>query len=150
VPVYPACCTSVNKFIPSTLFALDDVLLSTGFLEFCLKSFIPEDVNSMTNYLASPLMCPDDILKKFPPTRISVCENDPLRDGGLLFALKLKKAGADVKVDLYRDFIHGFLSFDLKINGNEECHNATIKVQTHIKEFLFPSSTTPTPDALLT
>lgn len=44
----------------------------------------------------------------------------------------MKKLGRDVKINFMQDYIHGFLSLDLKINGVDEYHHSV----THARETL--------------
>ena len=60
-----------------------------------MKSFTRNGGDPSINPLMSPVVAPDSILKKFPPTKIIACEADPLRDSSYEFALRLKKIGVD-------------------------------------------------------
>ena len=115
--------------------ALDDIVLSQAFLKFCLTSFSKNGGNSRINPLMSPVVAPESILKKFPPTRIFACEACPLRDSSYEFALNLKKAGVDVKLYLMKDYIHGFNSFDTKF-GISEYHQGTLLTEKCMREML--------------
>lgn len=79
---YPALMLDLNSFFPSTLYALDDPILMTSFLKFCLASFV-KNGDPSKNPIMSPLFTPDNIVQRFPPTRIMCCEADPLRDPAL-------------------------------------------------------------------
>ncbi|KAI1500239.1 Alpha/Beta hydrolase protein, partial [Biscogniauxia marginata] len=57
----------------------------------------------------SPLLAD---LRNFPPTRIYVAGQDPLRDEALAFATKLKQASRDVDVFFYPGVPHVFAMFD--------------------------------------
>jgi acetyl esterase/lipase len=46
---------------------------------------------------------------------IQVSQNCPLRDFGVLFAVKLKKAGADVQLKEHQNAPHGVLNMDSPI-----------------------------------
>jgi len=133
---YPALCVDLNKFLPSTVFALDDPILNQSFLKYCLHSFTKNGGNPARNPLLSPIVASDEILSAFPPTRIMVCEVDPLRDGSYLFALRLKKLGIDVQLHLLKEQPHGFCSFDIKNFGIEECHLSVLKNIEMMKELL--------------
>nr|KAG5705915.1 hypothetical protein BaRGS_010805 [Batillaria attramentaria] len=54
------------------------------------------EVTLLDPYFA-PLLAPD--VSKMPPTYLIVAENDPLRDDGLLYAERLKKAGVPTQDD---------------------------------------------------
>lgn len=80
MPVYPAISTNLSDFVPSSLCALDDWVLTSGFLSYCMESFIAYRVNIGTNFLINPSLTPEAVLKEFPPCHFYVCEADPLRD----------------------------------------------------------------------
>ncbi|CDW72983.1 hormone sensitive [Stylonychia lemnae] len=92
------------------------------------------DLNS---FFPSTLIALDDpiLSTAFPPTRIMICESDPLRDPSYEFALKLKKNNVDVKLILMKDYIHGFDELDIK-GGIKECRNATLITEDIFREFL--------------
>jgi acetyl esterase/lipase len=83
------------EFVPSMLLSVDDPILPQPFLRMCLKSysgctsFDHDDLEITTSPYQSPLSAPDEILKHFPPTKIMVPSNDPLRDDSFKFTLKL-------------------------------------------------------------
>lgn len=54
---------------------------------------------------ASPLLATE--FKEFPPTYISVCGCDPLRDQGVAYANKLEEAGVVVKFEEMPGYPHG-------------------------------------------
>lgn len=64
-------------------------------MKFCLISFTKNGGNPSLNPLMSPVIAHDNLLKKFPKTRIMICESDPLRDPSYEFALRLTKLGID-------------------------------------------------------
>ncbi|KAI8503965.1 neutral cholesterol ester hydrolase 1 [Branchiostoma belcheri] len=57
----------------------------------------------------APLMADDDDLKDLPPTFVMTCEYDVLRDDGVMYATRLRKAGVRVEHDHYERAFHGFL-----------------------------------------
>jgi hormone-sensitive lipase len=79
---------SRNNFTPSYLLALDDPILPYPFLRMCLESYIGDIADPDHPYI-SPINASDEVLKKFPPTRIMIASNDPLRDESFKFTLKL-------------------------------------------------------------
>ena len=128
---YPATYVSNKKFVPSLLLSLDDILLPSRFLQFALSAYKPEAdvISSLAQGLMSPLETDAGILKEFPTTLIQVSQNDPLRDFGILFAIKLKKLGVNVQLKEHLNVPHGCLNmnspiFELKKEANnmiEEC-----------------------------
>ena len=61
------------------------------------------------NYLAAPLLASTHA--SLPPALVIVSGYDPLRDEGLEYAAKLEGAGVPVKLLVYEEMIHGFLSY---------------------------------------
>jgi hormone-sensitive lipase len=63
------------------------------------------------NYLMSPYLAPDSILKKFPKTHILTTLLDPCIDDCVEFAKKLRSLDVDVQLDILKSLNHGFLNF---------------------------------------
>ena len=63
----------------------------------------------MTDPYLWPLLADD--LSNLPPVYILVAEYDPIRDEGIWFANRLKRAGNVVLYDYYPDGFHGMISF---------------------------------------
>lgn len=63
------------------------------------------------NYLMSPYLAPDDILKQFPKINILTTITDPCIDDCVEFAKKLKRLNVDVELDIVGALNHGFLNF---------------------------------------
>lgn len=80
---------SKNSFNPSLLLALDDPILPYPFLKMCIDSYVGHAPDLSTNEYLSPLLASDATLSKFPPTRIMMGSNDPLRDDSFKFTLRL-------------------------------------------------------------
>ena len=80
----------------------------------CLDYYVPEGQNPGKNYYISPLVTPDYILDKFPPTEIFICERDPLRDEGLKFAVKCIENGVKTRVRFFKYLCHGLLNMAMK------------------------------------
>lgn len=77
---YPALSLNVKEFTPSFLVSLDDNLLHHTVLKLCLESYISEPFNGKIDPLLSPSKVSDEILSRFPKTRIIVGTYDPLHD----------------------------------------------------------------------
>lgn len=63
------------------------------------------------NHLLSPYWASNDILEKFPPTRIVTMQTDPCLDECVEFAKKLKSLKVDTKIKILDGLAHGFLNF---------------------------------------
>ena len=61
-----------------------------------------------TNPDLCPLLADEKHLKQLPPVYISTCQYDPLRDEGLLFVERLKKAGVSVIHDHLKVCYHAW------------------------------------------
>jgi acetyl esterase/lipase len=94
------------------MIAVDDSLLSIPFMKFCLKACVQNIGNLSKNVLASPNSASDEVLSKFPPTRMLICEIDAIRDNQFDFAFRLKRLGVDIKITYLKGYIHGFCLFD--------------------------------------
>jgi acetyl esterase len=91
---------SVHKLAP------DDPILDTQTLRFFRDAYVrPEQYREP---YASPVHAE---LDGFPKTLLVVALRDPLRDESLVFAEKLRKAGAEVEVHAHRGMPHAFPLF---------------------------------------
>ena len=90
---YPGLNLSKYDFTPSMLLSLDDPILPYPFLKMCLESYSGSTTYADSAITDCPYMSPikasDEVLSKFPPTKIMVGSNDPLRDEGFKLALRL-------------------------------------------------------------
>lgn len=129
--IYPGITLWREQFFPSLLWSLDDPILNTAFLDFCIKSYDKEN-NGYQDFLLSPSVAPDDLHFQegevvFPPTRFLISGNDPLRDPSLLYVIRLAKLGVDVKAIDYQHQLHGFLMFSKAPLGFKESLQAVDK-----------------------
>ena len=122
--------------MPSNLLSIDDMLIQSNLMMYALAAFTKNGGDTTKNCILSPIYTPKYILKMLPPTRILVCEIDPLRDSGIYFALKLKKAGVDTKLYFLKEFIHAFLCFDSQTFGINEYRKGSKIITQCIKELL--------------
>ncbi|XP_061099847.1 arylacetamide deacetylase-like [Conger conger] len=60
---------------------------------------------------ASPLLAPDGALRRLPKAYILTCEYDVLRDDGVMYATRLRRAGVNVTHSHYAAGFHGALMF---------------------------------------
>ncbi|CAG9797696.1 unnamed protein product [Chironomus riparius] len=85
------------------------------------------------NYLMSPFLASDDILKQFPKINILTTIVDPCLDDCIEFSKKLKKLNVDVELDIVGALNHGFLNFS---NVSKECHDASMLCLKRIVKLL--------------
>lgn len=72
-----------------------------------------ENIEFIESYLISPDSAPDEILRKFPPTRVLSTDMDPCLDDCVEFAKKLRRLNVDVQLDVLTGICHGFLYWRL-------------------------------------
>lgn len=58
---YPALNLDLNQFSPSYLYALNEPILNFPFLDVCLKSYVPEIMNSAIDPLLSPIKASHEV-----------------------------------------------------------------------------------------
>lgn len=76
-------------------------------------TYLPNHVDR-TAWESSPIFAPDESFKKLPKACVMVMELDILRDEGLAYAEKMKRAGVEVDVRLYPASPHPIISLDGK------------------------------------
>uniref|UniRef100_A0A8C4X7J4 Arylacetamide deacetylase n=1 Tax=Erpetoichthys calabaricus TaxID=27687 RepID=A0A8C4X7J4_ERPCA len=68
---------------------------------------------SISDPRASPLLVDDDKLRVLPKTYIVTCEYDVLRDDGVMYVTRLRRAGVQVHHDHYGKGFHGAMMFTM-------------------------------------
>ncbi|KIL66603.1 hypothetical protein M378DRAFT_1028154 [Amanita muscaria Koide BX008] len=74
-------------------------------------SYLPDEAKR-SEWLASPLLAPEDVLSGAPKTWVAVAELDILKDEAERYAEKLESAGVSVKVVRYEKVPHAFAVLD--------------------------------------
>ena len=103
------------------MLSLDDPLLPSKFLKHTLSAYqgkisqVNPNLNGNQYDLMSPELTDSATLAQYPQTLIQVSQNDPIRDFGILFAVKLKKLGVNVELKEYSDAPHGLLNLNSNI-----------------------------------
>ena len=92
------------------------MLTKEGMIYF-INHYLDREENKNHPY-ASPLLAEN--LSNLPPALIIVAEFDVLRDEGLAYADRLKKAGISVTCLLYDDMIHAFLNLSGVLDRTRE------------------------------
>ena len=86
--IYPALRVSVTAFSLSMLNVIDDKILPYHLVKFCLEAY-RKDYHIENDPFISPIYADDEVLKRYPPVRIYIGSNDPLRDDSFLFMKRL-------------------------------------------------------------
>ncbi|TSO05421.1 Hormone-sensitive lipase [Bagarius yarrelli] len=76
----------------------------------CLAEIYTPCMPIMKNPFVSPLLAPDDLLKRLPPVHLVASGLDALLDDSVMFAKKLKSIDQPVTLTVVEDIPHGFLS----------------------------------------
>jgi len=106
---YPALNATVCV-APARLLSMCDALLPSGVLVLCLQSYMQEfTYANEPHFLASPYHAPDEYMRQLPRVYMNVSELDPLLDGGIDLARRLRRLGVDVTLHVSHDAPHGFL-----------------------------------------
>lgn len=75
------------------------------------EKYLPNEAD-WTKWDASPLFAPDDLIAKLPPAWVGVAELDILKEEGVQYAEKLRKAGVNVEVAVYKGAPHPVMAMD--------------------------------------
>ena len=79
--LYPALNLEDNKYTPSIMASLEDLVLPHTFLKICQKSYVQDEtLKPEINPFISPLHTSDEFLKVYPPVRLFVGNMDPFHD----------------------------------------------------------------------
>lgn len=89
---------------PSMRTFTDTPVWSRGSAELSWRYYLGPDPEHVPHY-AAPSRATD--LSKLPPTYIATAEFDPLRDEGIIYALRLLQAGVSVEVHNFPGTFHG-------------------------------------------
>lgn len=129
-------------FAPSRIFTMFDPVLHIMVLSNILNFYSSGDKSvSKTkddhkairdgNYLISPLLASEDVLRKFPPSLIVTTNVDCGLDDSVEFSKKLKKVGVDVDLIVFKEGLpHGFLYF---VKNSKECQDALLTCMEEVK-----------------
>lgn len=134
MPTYPAMIMSTTMFSPSLLFATDDFILPAGFLQLCIQSYAGDN-DAETDPFLSPAVVNDEILQVYPPVRLMMAGNDPLRDESFKFIFRLANLSVDIRFVEFQMFPHAFLNFDIPITGISECELPIAQGKDWLLEF---------------
>ena len=103
-------------------------------MQLCIESYV-QGGDAENDPFLSPAVTQDNMLMAYPPVRLLIAGNDPLRDESYKFVLKLAKLKKDIKFIEYLMFPHAFLNFDIPVAGISECSKPIKKGAAWLKEF---------------
>ncbi len=87
--IYPSFDLKVDMSRPSVLRSLNNAILPFGLLKLFVSSYVGEEFKLSEDPYISPLMACDELLEKFPPSRIVVGTADPIEDDSWRFMSRL-------------------------------------------------------------
>ncbi|KDR66461.1 hypothetical protein GALMADRAFT_162062 [Galerina marginata CBS 339.88] len=85
--------------------------LSPGRMLWFRRNYLPNE-EDWAKWDSSPLFAPDNLIAKLPKAWISVCELDILRDEGIQYGEKMRKAGVEVEIEVYKGAPHPIMAMD--------------------------------------
>uniref|UniRef100_A0A8C3HR78 Neutral cholesterol ester hydrolase 1 n=2 Tax=Emydidae TaxID=8476 RepID=A0A8C3HR78_CHRPI len=77
------------------------------------KAEIIQEIPALLDIRAAPLLAEKEIFQLQPKTYILTCENDVLRDDGIMYAKRLESTGVEVTLDHFDDCFHGCMIFTI-------------------------------------
>jgi acetyl esterase len=90
---------------PSMVAFTDTPMWNRPSAERSWRYYLGEEPNGDTSVYAAPARAED--LSGLPPAYVSTCEYDPLRDEGMIYALRLLQAGVSVELHQFAGTFHG-------------------------------------------
>ena len=124
--IYPGMNLQEKYFSKSTLISLKNHVLPYSYYKLLAQAYV-QNGYSLDNYLISPLLCPNEILKSFPRTELMITLNDPLEFDTFRFAEKLLISGVKAHITEYPNIGHGAICLGNKnvvpllIPFNDDC-----------------------------
>ena len=114
IAIYPPVDLRQTRFTPSLLHSFNDKLLYFSVGRSCVNSYTPAAADAERDWILSPGLAPDSILKKYPQTTLITGELDSLRDDIVKLGYRIHRLGmASSKVVQVKGIYHGFMGFEL-------------------------------------
>ena len=82
------------------------------------RYYLGEGANGDTSPYAAPARAED--LSGLPPAYVSTCEYDPLRDEGMVYALRLLQAGVSVELHQFAGTFHGSTILPAEVSRRQQ------------------------------
>ena len=89
----------------------DTVWLSPDRMNWFKHNYLPNE-DDWSKWDASPIFATREMLEGLPPAWIAVAELDILRDEGVAFGEKLRKAGITTEIEVYKGAPHPIMAMD--------------------------------------
>jgi len=96
---------------PSWLENANTPALDPGRMLWFRDHYLP-NVADRSKWDNSPMFAPDDWFAQAPKAWVGVAERDILRDEGIAYGEKLKQAGVEVEIQVYKDAPHPIMAQD--------------------------------------
>lgn len=113
---YPPVDFRPNRFTPSLLYSMEDKLIYFTVARTCFNAYVPKTADHARDWLLSPVLAPDEVLRKYPKTYIYCGERDALRDDCVRLGYRIHKLNKDGSTLFEIEGIyHGFLGFQLPL-----------------------------------
>jgi acetyl esterase len=117
VLLYPCLAPARTSTFASYRQYADGPLMTRADMEWFWGHYLRSEADERNPY-AAPLLATD--LSGLPPALVVVAELDPLRDEGLAYAERLRKAGVACESAVYRGAAHGFWWMDAEMRQAAE------------------------------
>lgn len=131
VLIYPS--TNIYELnSKSWSYVSNELTISREDMEKFISLYVPKKEDRKNPY-ASPLLAND--FKDLPDTLIIIAEIDPLRDEGKAYGQKLKEAGNQVVISMYKGCPHGFLTMDrISSSGDKAITEISLYLQEEFQK----------------
>jgi hormone-sensitive lipase len=122
-------------FVPSLVRSYTDIILNFRFLEFCLWAYTNDEIYENENPFISPILANEEVLRRYPPTKIYCGEDDPMYDYSLYMAHVLHTYDVPVKLISIMNVAHGFMALYMPLGqGLQEIRNLVSLISDHMSE----------------
>uniref|UniRef100_A0A8C3WXB0 Neutral cholesterol ester hydrolase 1 n=1 Tax=Catagonus wagneri TaxID=51154 RepID=A0A8C3WXB0_9CETA len=91
---------------------------------------IIQKIPQLLDARSAPLIADQEVLQGLPKTYLLTCENDVVRDDGIMYAKRLESAGVEVTLDHFEGCFHGcmiFTSWPINFSVGIQAQNSYIK-----------------------
>ncbi|CAA7263404.1 unnamed protein product [Cyclocybe aegerita] len=75
------------------------------------RNYLPNEAD-WRKWDASPIFAPDNLVARLPKAWIAVAELDILRDEGIQYGERMRKAGVEVEIEVYKGAPHPIMAMD--------------------------------------